>query len=268
MHGTCRLCHATNDLRSSHIIPRWAYLRLLRLAPAGSAPLPTVRSDGSTAVYHHKQLTEPLLCDQCEQRFSVWEDAVATIAPQLDDTFPALSQVTPLADTNKDGEAVADGSCLPPEIGLFALSVFWRASVSAVCSAITFDASFEEELRQYLLNSQRATPGASLEVQILRPGVHPLAAFHRGLAEPADDGKGRNGFLFVVPGFFFLLLIGRRLSPWVSVDGHHEGFDPHCFLRTRRVVLGPSQELAAEIARHLATTPKGGLARELARRRS
>lgn len=267
MHGSCRLCSTTGDLLNSHILPRWAYLRLLRVAPTGSAPLPTVRSDGSRAIYDQQQTTEPLLCAKCEQRISSWEDGVARVAPQLDDTFPALQQLTPLSQVNKDGDAVADGSRLPSALGLFALSVFWRASISSVCSGVALGASLDEELRQYLLDSRRPRPRVSLDVQVLRPRSQ-LAAFHRGLAEPEGDGKGRNGFHFVVPGFYFALLPGPRPTRWLSVDGYREGFDPHCFLRHGTVVLGPSQELSAEIARHLDTVPKGGLARELTRRRS
>jgi len=71
--GKCALCLQDRELRNSHILPKWCYARSFnvkhQLKVVGTPDLV-----GKTMQDGYK---EPLLCDDCEGRFSRWETYAA-----------------------------------------------------------------------------------------------------------------------------------------------------------------------------------------------
>lgn len=68
MTGICRLCQGTQELRDSHIIPKFVTRHLKETSATGylrGAEDPDIRLQDSKKI--------PLLCDSCEQLFSGWE---------------------------------------------------------------------------------------------------------------------------------------------------------------------------------------------------
>ena len=67
MESTCRLCCQTKPLRVSHIIPAfvWAWLKKTSVGGVRGSEIPNRRIQDGPKV--------PMLCEACEQTFSVWE---------------------------------------------------------------------------------------------------------------------------------------------------------------------------------------------------
>jgi len=65
--GNCHLCNEIRQLRRSHIIPAWAYRDEI-CGPDGKM------IDLTELSVHSRQLRLPMLCDECEGKFSKWEN--------------------------------------------------------------------------------------------------------------------------------------------------------------------------------------------------
>lgn len=84
--GECKLCkNGAVELRESHIIPSWAYKRMRDCSAVGGNPNPIVISNGRASQISD-QVKEHLLCESCEQLFSVNERYVSSIAYEKDGT--------------------------------------------------------------------------------------------------------------------------------------------------------------------------------------
>ena len=127
--GACKLCGASGRLIDSHIIPKWAYRRALRLY-GGMAGPNLVQMKHGRAMLLPTQLKEYLLCeDPCEKRTKRLADYACKISVQGDDRFPALETIRFLC--GRPDAAVCDTSTLDVSTFVrFAVSVIWRASVS------------------------------------------------------------------------------------------------------------------------------------------
>lgn len=238
--SSCRLCEQQGPLRDSHIIPRFAYLDLLESEPQG-ATARIVRVGNGSAIYDNRQVSEHLLCDACELRLCSWEGPIADIAPQKDNSFPALARLT---SASGPGVRVVDGSALPADLGSFALSVFWRGSVSTKCPSISLGDRYNEQFRRFLMGSKALLPDARLWVHILEPSLLPEERiFDRVISLPEGGRcKGYHVYHFVIPGFCFALVVGRK--PPLEVDRN-------CFLRTRRVSILPGGSLQQAMSEEL-----------------
>jgi hypothetical protein len=70
----CRLClRGDQKLLSSHVVPAWAYRRILSGLPKPARPV-QIQNENETAILTDKQAREHMLCNDCEQRLSVWEN--------------------------------------------------------------------------------------------------------------------------------------------------------------------------------------------------
>lgn len=77
----CYLCGQLADIRESHIIPDWVYRDELR-GDGGK-----VVSADSGIVRYVPAYTHPLLCSDCEQRFSKWENPAKLFARQAGSAY-------------------------------------------------------------------------------------------------------------------------------------------------------------------------------------
>jgi hypothetical protein len=106
-------------------------------------------------------MTHPLLCSECEQRFS--RNGEAYVIPKLSkgNTFPlldALKAAVPAVKTPQWTAFRGDQVGLETEkMAYFALSLLWRASVHewqtlrGQTTSVVIDEPFKEDLRRYLL---------------------------------------------------------------------------------------------------------------------
>jgi hypothetical protein len=243
--GDCRLCGAHGELEDSHIVSRAAYRRAL-LGPAGEAKQPhLVRVTKDASVPTGKQITEYLLCRGCEERFGGWERYAFPLVSQPDETFPWMAALKPYQVSVFDSSSVDTAT-----LALFAMSLFWRLSVSK-----EFEPSLgqlEPDVGAYLLGQAPFPAKALLFVSLLanlngaRPRVDRCFMTFAGSAE-----DGYEVHRFVILGVDMRLFFGPRIP---------RDYDQLSFARTKRVVVKSSKEFAQEIAPFLAASkPRGRL---------
>jgi len=183
----CKLCLLDRPLRRSHIVPEFLYRPLY-------GPKHTVVTLNPDLHYERrvrKGLTEPLLCEACEQRIQQFEDYFARRWYHIS---PLPSEIPPL-------DNVVAVSALDYQLfKLFHLSICWRASVSSLpdFSGVSLG-PHEERIRAQLLAGV-AGPAQEyqvLAVLVLRPGTR---IPHHGLIAPPSrfraDGLSCYGSLY------------------------------------------------------------------------
>lgn len=155
MIGTCALCQKNADLQNSHLIPKWAYRRVCDFdRPGAKAP---VQIAGGNAVLINKQTTKYLLCPECEQLFSKYEDYVSGLT-ESDDGQIKLFKDIKRHDTPKKMLASLNEEVDGDQIAYFAASVMWRGCVmTGAASSDLMSRNFGTiclEQRDFLLRPQ------------------------------------------------------------------------------------------------------------------
>ena len=127
----CKLCQQPKTLVDSHIIPRGIHKKLKSKNGkyGGYALLPN-----KIKTNHQSDLKEYLLCIDCELILNRLETPSLKYLGNLEDDFTQI-HITPQ-------EAIY---LLP-----FVFSIFWRASVSGVCSAYRLPLGIENNIRHAL----------------------------------------------------------------------------------------------------------------------
>lgn len=134
----CRLCHEPKALCNSHILPEFLY----RLAYDDKHRLAAISlGENGRVETIQKGWREPLLCDQCEQRLSIWERYASQVL--FHDSERSATEV---------GDEVQVLGIDYSGFKLFGLSVLWRASVSSLPAFRGVQLGpHEESIRQMLL---------------------------------------------------------------------------------------------------------------------
>jgi hypothetical protein len=126
----CKLCRLDRELRESHFLPAAVYAQLRNNAEQNANPvLITSRVSLTTS----KQITDRVLCGECEERFSKLGESWVLANMARPDGFliqEALLATNPL-DAN-ESFAYYSSAAIPTinmeALVYFALSIFWRAS--------------------------------------------------------------------------------------------------------------------------------------------
>jgi hypothetical protein len=235
--GICRLCQRERELHASHLLAAGFY-RLAR-TPADVNPNPIVAT-ASVAIKSSREIKSPLLCLECEERFSRHgEEWILTNCLRGPSEFclqAALIQQQPIYVDPHETFAVLAGNSTPgvncDQLAYFAASVFWRAAAHtwAVDKEHRLKLSlgpYEDELRLFLLDRSEFPRDAVLLV-----GVAQTARLENFTALPTLVGRGHfRTYWFKVPGITFRLLVGR------AIDVQHRHC---CFVRSpeRRIFVG------------------------------
>lgn len=223
--GKCRLCPKDAvELCDSHILPKWCWKRLRD--PSESNPNPITVRDGK-ALQVSTQVTEYMLCRDCEDRFEVPENYVAKLAytPEGDPLILHVLGVTSRGSASDPTISIPVGSLDTDKLVYFAASVFWRAAVAKTDGFEKLELGpYREELRRYLLG-ELPFPGrarVTLTVLDLQPKVG-LVGLHNFMAFPMTDRlHGYRVHQFFICGLHFGLAIGNVLpSLWDAVCLHH-----------------------------------------------
>lgn len=217
--GRCGLCLRSGDLQESHLIPTSVHKQVRDLT-GGAHPNPVVVSRRKSFLTS-KEVCAPLLCRDCEQRFSSrGEQYVVGQCAQLNGQFKlreALQASSPLYDTPQF--KMYD---VQPLLGekverylYFAASVFWRASArqwkigTEPLDKISLGSMYQEQFRRYLLDQDPFPQNARVWVSV--SNEHEL---HRMIVSPYTqriDGVVRRHD-FYIPGIRFILFLGK-ISP-------------------------------------------------------
>lgn len=194
----CALCHSTETLRGSHIIPEFQYKPIYdekhRALVISSDPKERER-------FVQKGMREKLLCEQCENRFSRWEDYACRVL--FGDKAKVLSRTKKVI--NLEG---IDYS----KFKLFLLSLLWRMSVAKgdFWKEVRLG-PLEEKLRQCLL---REDPLSSDDFPCLLVPVLLDGTFETGWLFPPDRirFKGHTLYRIIINGILFCFFASTHAS--------------------------------------------------------
>jgi hypothetical protein len=208
--GTCALClRPGSKLQASHIMPAWAYKRIRE--PNTTNPHP-VEIQSGRAVQTSRQITEHLLCMQCEQRFSVRERYAASVVYQNKRTAPIFNLVDP--------KPVRDGRRMCParavrldveQICFFGASVLWRGHVSKALQSCSLGDRYGEAFRAYLHGDESFSANCSIVLLAYRDAPDAGSVLARMFAMPTSIKEdGYHSYSFFVCGLQFLFASGKN----------------------------------------------------------
>lgn len=250
--STCALCQKDAELQDSHLIPKWAFRRILDTDQAG-AEAPVYISGGS-AILRNKQPTKYLLCTDCEQRFSKRENYVARLTELDNGQIRMFRDITRQDTPNASLASLNDGIDVD-QIAYFAASVLWRGCVmTGDCKLGPYEPNF----RQYLLGAARFPPEATISVGLFEPSTNVDA---RGWVSVPTSTKTNIGWLhgFLLAGLIFRCWVGKALPlewPQVSLTGPP---NPKKYVSIFKPEECPEFLAAAEMTR--SATPRRKLAK-------
>lgn len=185
----CKLCGETNQLKRSHIIPKFVYKML-----GGEDGASSVTVSNGVKEKAHGGETEPMLCDRCEGLLSEWEKPASWLIKRSG--WQIIDEDSSLMPPRPKGAWVTFNRF--SEIKLFILSYLWRAHISSLESYkhFTLPANmlidiektlkaqvemFERTKFQWLDDDQRVYDRPALE-GILHPECYPIQTFVNSFA--------------------------------------------------------------------------------------
>ena len=195
----CALCHREAPLKNSHIIPEFLYRSLYdekhRFHQISVDP------DQRTE-FLQKGLREPLLCEDCEQRLSVWERYVSML----------LNGGVGVG-VRRNGNRLYLSDLDYPKLKLFQLSILWRAGVSSLpeFSQVSLG-PHEDRIRTMLHNSDPGTTEAYGCIMFMLMHEQELV---RGLVVPPTWARfaQQKAYRFVFGGLVFLYVVSSTAPP-------------------------------------------------------
>lgn len=195
----CRLCASDARIVDSHIVPEFLYEPLYdekhRFFEMSLDP-------GRRDRIKQKGLREPLLCEFCEQRLSVFEG----YARQL---FRGGVATTVVAD----GQHLRLSGLDYIKLKLFQISILWRAGVSRLPAFAQVDlGQHESRLRQMLSHGD---PGPASEYGCIMSAVMHGRELLQGLVVPPTHARmgGRKAYRFVFGGLVFVYVVSKSEPP-------------------------------------------------------
>ena len=217
--GVCKLCLQTKALQNSHYLPKSAFK--VNRAPALKNPNPVVLSNDEL-VQSSAQLSDYLLCSDCEQKFSKNGESwvLANIPRDYGGKFPILdalnAEVAVLEDGGTKVYAGANVKFLDMDkIIYFAISVFWRGAVHVWESSLRSKApdvqlcGYEEPIRQFLFGTSPLSENVSIRVYVC-----PNGSVLNAVLLPCDTHLPEcSRYIFYLSGLGFVLHFADKLAP-------------------------------------------------------
>jgi hypothetical protein len=214
--GKCKLCLEDGvPLEDSHYLSAGIYRRLRD--DGQKNPHPWLLTN-TTAVQTSSQMTAPLLCRPCEQRFSRnGENWTLRHCLQKDRNFPLaaiLASRSPDICSPPNPTKLYFASNIPEinssALTYFAASIFWRGSIhpwSADGSIPVELGPFRERFRRYLLEQEPFPTHACLWL-IVREGKEIDRITYAPLGARQDK---LHVYKFPMPGFAFMLTVSKNI---------------------------------------------------------
>jgi hypothetical protein len=216
MPDICRLCKSTAPLKRSHILPKGLYKKLLDRRAKNPHP---IHISPEKAVQSSRQITEYMLCEKCEQRFSdngeKWMLANCFDGRSL---FPLRESILARAAVRHGKEFSSVAGARVPELAnhqlkYFAASVFWRASIrnrmvgAEGSNEVDLGRAYEEEFRRYLIGESSFPARSALLVCL--SSAHPPSNTFSYPATMPHHPRGCHAHRLVIPGICFDLHVGK-----------------------------------------------------------
>lgn len=214
----CSLCREERTLMKSHLLPRAIYSDLKGFFSDDNDDLVIADFKGNSAFFSDFQYKQPLLCEDCEDRFNKHgEKFVLQEYNKRKDKFDLLEKLNDLPTYHSiQGDYWYDPSDyknLSPEKYLyFASSIFWRASITKWRKLPSdyknaLGPTYTEKFRKYLLNKGIFPKNACLVVF-----VDNAKCLSRMAAFPSvSKESGYHQHTFIIPGIKFVLLVGKKV---------------------------------------------------------
>lgn len=200
----CALCLSDEALKNSHIIPEFLYRSVYdekhRLHQISADP-------NERNLYLQKGLREPLLCGQCEQRFSPWERYVSLLLNGGVDV-----------GVQQEGKRLHLSKLDYSKLKLFQLSVLWRAGVSKLPAFSQVELGpHEERIRKMLLSNEPGSTETYGCLMFILMNEHELV---RDLVVPPTWARldGRKAYRFILGGLVFLYVVANHATPRFITD--------------------------------------------------
>jgi hypothetical protein len=192
----CVLCREPQQLKNSHIISEFLYESLYDEIHRFHVLSVIPDQDNS---FRQKGIREKLLCETCEQKFSVWERYASLV-------FKGGIEIT----HRREGNFVYVNGLDYAKFRLFQLSILWRASVSSlqffgkVCLG-----RHEEVLRRLLLSGD---PGSPSRYGCLMFGLRFENENFTQLIMSPERLKlsGHTAYRFIFGGFMWVYLVSSH----------------------------------------------------------
>jgi hypothetical protein len=213
----CALCHNPRPLLDSHFLPAAVYKNLLD--PTGPIKNMIV-SNGTTASERSDQVSQPLLCQECEILFQQGGESwvlARRLMPDGSFVLRDILRASPPARTTPKGELVYEAASIPgvnPEqLVYFAASIFWRGAVAdwdlptGKYPKLGISPELIEALRKYLLGEQPLPPDVVILLHISAAAQPTQTAF-----PPYPVSGDGVGFHFYIPGMLFTLIRGGQAA--------------------------------------------------------
>ena len=215
--GKCNLCLRTADLQNSHLMPASLYKKAR--IPGASNPNPTLIT-GKGIKQTSRQIRNYVLCRDCEQLFS--KNGENYVMTQVFDgntkTFPLLDVLRTATPSWSGPDFLGYDLASTPaidrdQLGYFALSVFWRASVHIWREPgeepVTIDLgkAYNETFRQYLLGQAGFPENVALLVIACTDALS-----QDTFCVPSLGSRNlERTYSFMAKGLNFLMIIGKQL---------------------------------------------------------
>lgn len=237
MTGTCALCHKNATLRKSHYIPAALYRVLHEDDDINSNKL-LQNFSGKKFSTADKQLVCPLLCSNCENLFSTNGEKEIAKSCLHKNSFPLREQLQTFPISSQQKEMVLfEPQHFDIEKGCwlyFALSVFWRGSVTPWGHIKTYYHAlgeyYQEQIRQYLLT----TDPTFLKNIIIILNVDLDSAPINFIEFPRHVKRGLDHFhVFYIPGIEIMMYIGHTAKE-LGFSKQNIIFAGHIFKKNRR----------------------------------
>ena len=214
--GYCALCGAHGNLLDSHLLPHSLY-RFVR-AKSGPNSSPTVLCR-DTAWNTDRQITEPLLCFYCEQRFHRnGEDWTLRQIYRGEGKFKLLEALNgATAFSNGHDCAIYAVSGIPEirvrDLSYFAISVFWRAGATDwrigdhALARLSFGSKYMTAFSDYLLDKAQFPVNVALHVEVCD---EPTFLATTLVTPTGAKDAGFHRYSFMIPGVLFHLFVGKK----------------------------------------------------------
>ena len=200
----CRLCTREVAIVASHIIPEFLYQALYD-GKHRFIQISVAESEGDR--FKQKGLREPLLCEPCEQRISVYEDYLRRLL-----RGGVSFAMTP------DGQHLRLSDLDYPRLKLFQLSVLWRAGISSLDPFAEVKLGpHEEPIRRMLLSND---PGQVADYGCIMSVLQNDGQMLEGLMVPPTRARlaGQKAYRFVFGGLVFVYPVASAPPPQFVVE--------------------------------------------------
>jgi hypothetical protein len=200
----CRLCQQQKKLVEAHIVARCLHDPLLH--PSGPMMQISINPESPPRRFPTGEYDTDLLCGECDNFFSPWENYTADLLMQKDDIYRRTEEA------GKNGKTFYEvGPYNYASLKLCLLSILWRMSVSSRAAYKSIRLGpFESIIRDMLINKD---PGTVDTFPIYVARVFGYVASSSMIETKRSKQHGINIYNLGLPGYCAVIKIDSRPLP-------------------------------------------------------